>query len=522
MRCTQLAGMQRGRSRADPCGGRRRRPGRGAARAARRRRDLRDRRQRREARATCALARRRARDELAHARLRRRDPRRTDGAGVDVVLNSLAGDFIRESLRRLRAGGRFLEIGKTGIWTAEQMTAARPGRRATHAIDLGDVDHARCPVDAARAGRRRSTQGDAAAAAAAACSRSTTRPTRSASWRRRSTSARSCSRSPDAARPPAPRSATTRPTWSPAVSARWASRSRAWLARARARAIWCCMGRARAVARPRDGRSTRCSKARARACIVAQATSRSRDDVARGARPHRGGMPPLRGIVHAAGVLDDGVSPSRLDAVSTASGAEGVGRLAPARADRAAAARLLRAVLLDGGGARIARAGQLRGGERVPRRAGRTAARPTACRRLSINWGPWADGGMAASLRTPGSRAREHEHGLLELTRRTGRARRSCACCHRPVAGDRRSPADWKRVGAAAGRRRAVALSPTRPQAGAGRAAAPSSRRPPGSSPISSAARRPSSQRRAGARARPGRAGAGHRPTSASSTRSRG
>ena len=36
----------------------------------------------------------------------------TDGEGVDVVLNSLAGEFIPKSLSTLRTGGRFLEIGK--------------------------------------------------------------------------------------------------------------------------------------------------------------------------------------------------------------------------------------------------------------------------------------------------------------------------------------------------------------------------------------------------------------------------
>ncbi|MDT5154347.1 MAG: hypothetical protein QOI01_6080, partial [Mycobacterium sp.] len=39
----------------------------------------------------------------------------TDGEGVDVVLNSLAGEFIPRSLATLRAGGRFLEIGMVDI-----------------------------------------------------------------------------------------------------------------------------------------------------------------------------------------------------------------------------------------------------------------------------------------------------------------------------------------------------------------------------------------------------------------------
>ncbi|WP_156623969.1 SDR family NAD(P)-dependent oxidoreductase, partial [Mycobacterium sp. 852002-40037_SCH5390672] len=39
----------------------------------------------------------------------------TDGRGVDVVLNSLAGEFVDASLRLLAPGGRFIELGKTDI-----------------------------------------------------------------------------------------------------------------------------------------------------------------------------------------------------------------------------------------------------------------------------------------------------------------------------------------------------------------------------------------------------------------------
>ncbi|CAE8623413.1 unnamed protein product [Polarella glacialis] len=51
-----------------------------------------------------------------------------DGAeGVDVVLNSLShDDYIPRSLALLRQGGRFMEIGKRGIWTHEQMREAMP------------------------------------------------------------------------------------------------------------------------------------------------------------------------------------------------------------------------------------------------------------------------------------------------------------------------------------------------------------------------------------------------------------
>ncbi|MGV9799469.1 type I polyketide synthase [Mycobacterium sp. NPDC003449] len=51
----------------------------------------------------------------------------TDGAGVDVVLNSLTGEgFIEATIRATAQGGRFAEIAKRDIWTSEQMAQARP------------------------------------------------------------------------------------------------------------------------------------------------------------------------------------------------------------------------------------------------------------------------------------------------------------------------------------------------------------------------------------------------------------
>jgi NADP-dependent 3-hydroxy acid dehydrogenase YdfG/acyl carrier protein len=50
----------------------------------------------------------------------------TGGEGVDVVLNSLAGEFVDASLACLKDGGRFVEIGKLGVKTPEEMAAARP------------------------------------------------------------------------------------------------------------------------------------------------------------------------------------------------------------------------------------------------------------------------------------------------------------------------------------------------------------------------------------------------------------
>jgi polyketide synthase 7 len=51
----------------------------------------------------------------------------TDGAGVDVVLNSLAGQFVDASLRLLAVGGRFIEMGKTDIRDPQVVAAQHQG-----------------------------------------------------------------------------------------------------------------------------------------------------------------------------------------------------------------------------------------------------------------------------------------------------------------------------------------------------------------------------------------------------------
>ncbi|WP_237572908.1 type I polyketide synthase [Mycolicibacterium lacusdiani] len=51
----------------------------------------------------------------------------TGGAGVDVVLNSLTNEgFIEATLRATAKGGRFAEIAKRDIWSPDQMAQARP------------------------------------------------------------------------------------------------------------------------------------------------------------------------------------------------------------------------------------------------------------------------------------------------------------------------------------------------------------------------------------------------------------
>ena len=62
----------------------------------------------------------------------------TGGAGVDVVLNSLAGRFVDASLGLLPRGGRFLEMGKTDIRDAEVVGRQHPGV-AYRAFDLTEA-----------------------------------------------------------------------------------------------------------------------------------------------------------------------------------------------------------------------------------------------------------------------------------------------------------------------------------------------------------------------------------------------
>ncbi|MFD7631693.1 SDR family NAD(P)-dependent oxidoreductase, partial [Streptomyces sp. NPDC059851] len=51
----------------------------------------------------------------------------TGGQGVDVVLDSLAREFVDASLRLLPRGGRFVEMGKTDVRDPQDVAAAHPG-----------------------------------------------------------------------------------------------------------------------------------------------------------------------------------------------------------------------------------------------------------------------------------------------------------------------------------------------------------------------------------------------------------
>lgn len=62
----------------------------------------------------------------------------TNGEGVDLVLNSLTDGFIQKSFEILKPGGRFMEIGKRGIWSHEQVKELKKNHQY-HIIMIGDI-----------------------------------------------------------------------------------------------------------------------------------------------------------------------------------------------------------------------------------------------------------------------------------------------------------------------------------------------------------------------------------------------
>ncbi|MFD9392987.1 type I polyketide synthase [Streptomyces sp. NPDC060000] len=77
-----------------------------------------------------------SRDQLASSRTL--DFEQRFAPGVDVVLDSLAGEFVDASLRLLGPGGRFVEMGKTDIRDADTVAGSHPGV-GYQAFDLLEV-----------------------------------------------------------------------------------------------------------------------------------------------------------------------------------------------------------------------------------------------------------------------------------------------------------------------------------------------------------------------------------------------
>ncbi len=76
----------------------------------------------------------------------------TGGRGMDVVLDSLAGEFVDASLELLAEGGRFIEMGKTDIRDPGEVAESHPGV-VYRAFDLMRGRPGAYPGDARRAAR---------------------------------------------------------------------------------------------------------------------------------------------------------------------------------------------------------------------------------------------------------------------------------------------------------------------------------------------------------------------------------
>ena len=58
----------------------------------------------------------------------------TDGYGVDVILNSLAGEAIQRGVEILAPGGRFIELGKRDVYANAQLGLASLAKSASFAV----------------------------------------------------------------------------------------------------------------------------------------------------------------------------------------------------------------------------------------------------------------------------------------------------------------------------------------------------------------------------------------------------
>ncbi|MCB1630178.1 MAG: SDR family NAD(P)-dependent oxidoreductase [Sinobacteraceae bacterium] len=326
----------------------------------------------------------------------------TGGAGVDVVLNSLAGDFIAASVESLAAEGCFLELGKRDVWSDERFHRVRP-RARYRVYDLGqsaaaDPAIVRPMLQALIAGLRARSLGPL--------------PLRVFDFVevgdafRLMAQARHIGKLVLRAPVPAPDGASVRPLVRPEASY-WITgglgalglHTARWLAQQGARYLVLTSRRtpdatAREVVSALEAQGVTVLVRQADVGDAEQARAVF-DEITRT-------LPPLRGVIHAAGTVDDGVllqqDPARF---------EGVLR------GKAQGARILdvltRAVALDffvmysAVGLLLGPAGQ------GPYAAANAeldalafARRAAGLPALSVAWGLWREGGMAATLESAG------------------------------------------------------------------------------------------------------------------------
>jgi acyl transferase domain-containing protein len=317
---------------------------------------------------------------------------RTGGRGVDVVLNSLAGDFIPTSVRALAPGGRFLEIGKTGVWSREEIAALRPDV-VYSPLDLGTVC---AEAPAAIQSMLRDLVEDIHAGSLRPLPRTVfALPDASAAFRHMA-QARHVGKivvtQPTGAPPLVRHDGTYLVTGG--LGGLGLSVAR-WLVASGARALT-LVGRGHGS--DEAAAAVKALEAEGARVMTATADIAREEDVARVLSEIERTMPPLRGIVHAAGILDDGVlseqTPERLAAV-LAPKINGAWLLHEGTRGHA----LDFFVMFSSMAALFGAAGQ---SGYAAANAGMDALahrrRAEGLPATSVNWGPWADGGMWTAL----------------------------------------------------------------------------------------------------------------------------
>ena len=336
----------------------------------------------------------------------------TGGAGVDVVLNSLSGEAMEQSLSVLKPFGRFLELGKRDFYLNRRIHL-RPLRQniSYFAIDVDQLpiqrpDLARAllaEVSAALregairplahrtfpfAGDRRSLPPDAGLGPYRQAGAGAGNGNAGVRLRQRA--------GDDAAR-------ATAPIWSPAASAGFGFAAARWLAAARRRRRSRCSAGA---ARDTPGAAERVAELNALGAEVRLYAGDVADPASLAAvlDDIRRTQPPLRGVVHAASAIADGLAPSSTDAtIADILRPKARRRDRPRPADPGRSDRAVPAVLLGDDAARRAGAGGLCRGQSGARSAGAAAAgRGPAGARGCLG----ADRGYRLSRRTAGNARR--------------------------------------------------------------------------------------------------------------------
>jgi acyl transferase domain-containing protein/NADPH:quinone reductase-like Zn-dependent oxidoreductase/acyl carrier protein len=344
--------------------------------------------------------------------------RDTGGLGVDVALNSLAGDFIPATVSAMARGGRFVEIGKTGVWSPEQMHGDRPDIDY-HVLYLGDVFER----DPARTLEMlRSVSSALAEGALHPLPVRTFALAHAADAFRHMAQARHVGKvvltrqlSAETVRSAmagtsAPVSATATYLVTGGLGSLGLHVAK-WLVDGGARHLVLMGRRPASIAATADIDLLRASGANV---VIAQGDVGSRDDVDLTVARIGASMPPLRGIVHAAGVLDDaGLLQQRWDRVSAVMRPKVAGSWNLDAATRGAHLDFF--VLFSGAAASLGSRGQANyAAANAFLDALAHARRQRGEAAVSINWGPWADSTMATGVSAETLR-RWNDQGLRHM-----------------------------------------------------------------------------------------------------------